>query len=212
MNKIKVDTKQHILEVSLDLFSRKGYSSVSIRDICGKVGIKESSVYYHFKNKQDIFESLCQSFTDVTYAIPQNFAVEMSKVTTVSEEAFLFVCQSFLNDYLMDDKVNKFIRMLILEQSTNSEAAELYHKVLFDEALSGQRVIFEWLVKIGFLKDNAVDSMVMDYYAPVVYLFHRYLVAGEITEQIKAEVNQQLIKHVQHFLIKYKVDNQNQEC
>lgn len=207
MNKLKQDTKQHILEVSLDLFSRRGYSSVSIRDICGKVGIKESSVYYHFKNKQDIFDCLCKTFTDVTYAIPQNFAVEMSKVTSVSDEAFTFVCGSFLNDYLMDPKVNKFIRMLIIEQSTNPIAAELYHKVLFDDALSGQRVIFEWLVKIGFLKDNDVESMVMDYYAPVVYLFHRYLVAEEITEEIKAEVNRNLMKHVQHFLIKYKANN-----
>ena len=43
-------TKQQIFEVSLDLFSKKGYSAVSIRDICKYVQIKESSIYYHFKN------------------------------------------------------------------------------------------------------------------------------------------------------------------
>ena len=52
------DTKQKILEVSLDLFSQKGFSAVSIRDICAQVKIKESSVYYHFKNKQAIFDEL----------------------------------------------------------------------------------------------------------------------------------------------------------
>ena len=46
------DTKQRILDVSLDLFSRSGFSAVSIRDICGQVQIKESSIYYYFKNKQ----------------------------------------------------------------------------------------------------------------------------------------------------------------
>lgn len=204
MTKDKKDTKSHILQVSLDLFSQRGYSSVSIRDICGKVGIRESSVYHHFKSKQEIFDVLCKSFTDTTYAIPEAFAVEMRKVTAVGEEDFLMVCRSFLNDYLMNEKINKFIRMLIIEQSTNPQAAELYHKVLFDDALAGQQVIFEWLVRIGFLKDGEIDSMVMDYYAPVVYLFHRYLVAGEITEEIREEVNRHLLKHVRKFLSKYK--------
>lgn len=207
MNKAKLDTKNRILEVSLDLFSQKGYSSVSIRDICGKVGIKESTVYYHFKNKQDIFDVLCESFTNVTYAIPQEFAVEMAKVTTVQEQEFIFVCQTFLNDYLMNEKVNKFIRMLIIEQGTNPGAAALYHKVLFDDALAGQKVIFEWLIRIGFLKDGNLESMVMDYYAPVVYLFHRYLVADELTEEIRAEVNRNLMKHVHHFLAQYRLSD-----
>lgn len=203
MIKDKIDTKKLILDVSLELFSKRGYSSVSIRDICGKVGIKESTIYYHFANKQDIFDCLCKSFTDTTYALPKEFAEQASKVKTVKEEEFLMVCQSFLNGYLMDEKINKFIRMLIIEQSTNPQAAALYHKVLFDDALEGQKVIFGWLVSIGFLKDSDVDSMVFEYYASVVYLFHRYLVVGEITEDIKKQVNQLLVKHVQSFLARY---------
>ena len=50
------DTKQRILDVSLELFSQNGFSAVSIRDICRQVQIKESSVYYYFKSKQAIFD------------------------------------------------------------------------------------------------------------------------------------------------------------
>lgn len=204
MIKDKNDTKNRILQVSLDLFSLRGYSSVSIRDICGKVGIKESSVYHHFKSKQDIFDVLCNSFTETLYALPQAFSVEMQKVTSVKDEEFIFVCQSFVNDYLMNEKINKFIRMLIIEQSTNVQAAELYHRVLFDDALAGQKVIYQWLVSIGFLKNSDIDMMVMEYYAHVIYLFHRYLAAGEITAGIRAEVNRSLLRHIQNFLAKYK--------
>ncbi|HEX3078220.1 MAG TPA: TetR/AcrR family transcriptional regulator [Lachnospiraceae bacterium] len=202
--KQKASTKAHILEVALDLFSKRGYSSVSIRDICGKVGIKESSVYYHFKSKMEIFDELCKYITDVTNSMSQNFDVKMSEAITVTEEEFLAVCQSYLNYYLMDGKINRFIRMLIIEQSTNPQAAELYHKVLFDKALEGQQAIFEWLIRIGFLKDSNVECMVLAYYAPFVYYFHRYLVTEEITEEIREEVNQNITKHVQHFLSIYK--------
>ena len=204
MIKDKNDTKNRILQVSLDLFSLRGYSSVSIRDICGKVGIKESSVYHHFKSKQDIFDVLCNSFTETLYALPQAFSVEMQKVTSVKDEEFIFVCQSFVNDYLMNEKINKFIRMLIIEQSTNVQAAELYHRVLFDDAVAGQKVIYQWLVGIGFLKNSDVDMMVMEYYSHIIYLFHRYLAAGEITAGIRAEVNRSLLRHIQNFLAKYK--------
>lgn len=204
MSKGKTNTKSRILEVALNLFSRRGYSSVSIRDICGEVGIKESSIYFHFKSKKDIFDTLCNEFTDTTYNISQNFTAKMSEETKFTDEEFLSACQIYLNDYLMDDKINKFIRMLIIEQSTNPQAAALYHMVLFDKALAGQQAIFEWLVKIGFLWDSDVESMVMEYYAPIVYIFHRYLVTEMITVEIREEVNRKVIKHVHYFLAKYK--------
>ena len=59
------ETKQKILDVALDLFSQKGFSAVSIRDICKVVEIKESSVYYHFKNKQAVFDELLQHFETI---------------------------------------------------------------------------------------------------------------------------------------------------
>ena len=49
------DTKQRILDVSLELFSQNGFSAVSIRDICRQVQIKESSVYFAYsRTKQAI--------------------------------------------------------------------------------------------------------------------------------------------------------------
>lgn len=204
MGKRKTNTKSRILEVSLNLFSQRGYSSVSIRDICGEVGIKESSIYSHFRNKKDIFETLCQNFTDTTNNISQDFTVKMTEETKFTDKEFLYACQHYLNDYLMDSKINKFIRMLIIEQSTNPQAAALYHMVLFDKALEGQQAIFDWLVKIGFLRDSDVENMVIEYYSPFIYFFHRYLVEETITEEIREEVNQKVIKHVQHFLAEYK--------
>ena len=58
-------TREKILDISLELFSQKGYSAVSIRDICKCVGIKESSVYYHFENKQNIFDVLLNKFSEI---------------------------------------------------------------------------------------------------------------------------------------------------
>ena len=205
MLKEKKDTKQIILDTALELFSKRGYSGVSIRDISGKIGIKESAIYYHFKNKQDIFDVLCQSFNNVMYAIPSQFSTKMANVKKVEIEAFSMVCHGYFTNYLMEDRVNRFLRMLILEQGISEVAEKMYHNIMFDEAIGNQILIFSWLIQVGFLKTNNVERMVMDYHTMVVYLFHRYLICGEITEQVKQIINEELSKHIEHFLQIYGV-------
>lgn len=44
-------TKPRILETAITLFSMKGYSGVSMRDIAREVGISPPALYNHFDNK-----------------------------------------------------------------------------------------------------------------------------------------------------------------
>lgn len=57
-----MNTKQKILNEALTLFSEKGYSSVYVGDIADAVGIKASSLYKHYKSKQEIFDSCIKVF------------------------------------------------------------------------------------------------------------------------------------------------------
>jgi AcrR family transcriptional regulator len=47
--------REAILERAAKLFSRKGYTGVSIRDIAQACGITNAALYYHFKNKDDLY-------------------------------------------------------------------------------------------------------------------------------------------------------------
>lgn len=44
-----MNTREKIISESLNLFSRKGFDAISVRDIAKAVGIKASSLYNHFK-------------------------------------------------------------------------------------------------------------------------------------------------------------------
>ncbi len=61
-----MNTKERIFDVALDLFSKKGYDSVSLREIAEEVGIKKSSIYSHYSSKEailiDIFQYLSGLF------------------------------------------------------------------------------------------------------------------------------------------------------
>lgn len=52
------ETRAEILRVALELFTEKGYEATSTRDISEALGLTKSSLYYHFRNKEEIVASL----------------------------------------------------------------------------------------------------------------------------------------------------------
>ena len=52
------DTRREAQRVALDLFTRQGYESTSLRQIADALGINKASLYYHFPSKEAILRSL----------------------------------------------------------------------------------------------------------------------------------------------------------
>jgi len=52
------DTRQRILAIARDLFVRQGYTGTTIADIASQLGATTAALYYHFKSKADILDSL----------------------------------------------------------------------------------------------------------------------------------------------------------
>ena len=54
----RTDTKSRLLDHARLLFAQHGYEGVSMRDIAGSVGIRQSAIYNHFENKQHLLVTL----------------------------------------------------------------------------------------------------------------------------------------------------------
>ena len=54
----KVDTRQRILDVALDLFTEQGYDGTSLRQIAERLSITKAAIYYYFESKEDILMAL----------------------------------------------------------------------------------------------------------------------------------------------------------
>ena len=61
---MKVNNRDKIFDVSIDLFSKFGYDGVSVRQIAGEVGIKESSIYNHYNSKEAILDSILNFYIE----------------------------------------------------------------------------------------------------------------------------------------------------
>ena len=52
--------KQHLLETAEQLFTEHGYQAVSIRDIAQASGVTNAALYYHFPNKEALFDEVIE--------------------------------------------------------------------------------------------------------------------------------------------------------
>src|SRR5579875_3852843 len=53
-----VQTRERILDVAQDLFTRHGYDKTSLRDIAERLQITKAALYYYFGRKEDILVEL----------------------------------------------------------------------------------------------------------------------------------------------------------
>ncbi|GEN50910.1 TetR/AcrR family transcriptional regulator [Alkalibacterium pelagium] len=96
------ETREKILNEAISVFEVKGYNKTSMRDIQIKAQVSKGTIYYHFKNKEELFlccikkvseESLkswkeissnLQSATDKLYAWTELGIIEMRSPKTKS--------------------------------------------------------------------------------------------------------------------------------
>lgn len=52
------DTRSRIQQVALELFTEHGYDKTSLREIAERLGVTKAALYYHFRSKDDIVNSL----------------------------------------------------------------------------------------------------------------------------------------------------------
>lgn len=202
-----MSTKELILIKALDLFSSYGYDPVSVRDIASAVGIKESSLYNHFKNKQDIFDSILAEYSerggqmfrkveitgeDMQFKVDTR-AIDMYK--GMSNEHFVDISSKVFDFYFTDDISVKIRRMLTIEQYRNPELRKLYRKVSFDDALDFQAGLFAALMEAGAFRKSDPYMMAMAFFAPIFLIFYKF----DNDEASLPEARAMFIRHVEHF-------------
>lgn len=51
-----------MIAIALKAFLERGYDAVPLKDIADTAGVKQASIYYHFKDKHDLLEACAHAF------------------------------------------------------------------------------------------------------------------------------------------------------
>ncbi len=73
------DTRTRILDLAEELTQTKGFNGFSYLDLAAGVGVKSSSIHYHFKAKADLALALVERLREVQQAAIEGFDKDLNK-------------------------------------------------------------------------------------------------------------------------------------
>ena len=160
-----ITTKQKILEVSADLFSKKGFNGVSVREIARNVGIKESSLYNHYQNKDDILVKIFDYYeTEIEKATPsEEYLAEKINSLPANE----FWEKGMINFQRATQKplMQKISKIVLLEMFQNERARDIALNELFIRQQNLVETIFGLMQKRNMVKQDLDPEFLAAEYA-----------------------------------------------
>ena len=164
------NTKQEILEASLELFSVQGFEATSISQIADAVGIRKASLYSHFESKQAILDALVEEVLE-QYGKHSIFARKdweknADSLPRTSDEAAQMILGQ-IRYILHDPTISRARKMLVIEQFQNRSLAELQTKQNYSDVLRYFTGLVKQLIRQGVLAEEDPEIMAAQFCLPI---------------------------------------------
>lgn len=122
------NTKEKIFIESAKLFSSKGFYAVSVRNIAKNVGITQSSLYNHFKSKEEILSELYVRIESKVFAELGDITDMQNTVLNFEPDEYLL--SEFDTYYKFWNENENMWQLLCSEQYSNKVASALMLGIL----------------------------------------------------------------------------------
>ena len=149
-------TKRKIFETSMKLFAEKGYDATSVEEITATVGVAKGTLYYHFSNKEEIFNFLIEEGMKLLY---NSIDIKTAKFSNYIDKIKAII----LIEIKIVVKYENLIKIL-LSQFCGSEARNEMCKEYILEYVNKIESIVKEGMKIGQIKNGNPNIIASEIY------------------------------------------------
>ncbi len=171
-----MNTKEKIFDVSLDLFSKKGYDSVSLNEIAERVGIKKSSIYSHYSSKEailmDIFNHLTNLFEyDELLNSKELLLRKDNEILIENPELFYHMGSEAIKAMFSEERNLKIWKLIFIQMHYNEKIRLFFQDEILVKPLIFWKGFFTILKEQGIIKkDSNPELLAKEYYSFPIYL------------------------------------------
>ena len=185
-------TRSALLTVAHELFSEQGYAATSTKDIVGRAEVTRGALYYHFHNKESLFQAVFERFRQArTQAI-------MTRV----QEAEGDLWQRFVETgctAVVESLSDKSAQRIIFTDGPSVLSPDIWHKNL--QGVNFFTQVLEQLEAEGFIEEKTPHK------ALARLLWGAFLEAGVYVSHATDFVGAQneMLQGLKHWLGKLRV-------
>lgn len=160
---MKTQTKDKIFDTALDLFSKKGYDSVSVRTIASEVGIKESSIYNHYSSKKDILMSILNYFEEYFKGNPLDDE-SIRKLLEENPEEFYHQGFEMFKQQIFEEKILKIMKLIFVQMYQIDEVKEFFLREILGGSTDFWSDVFEILIQKNVIGSDCNPNKLAEMY------------------------------------------------
>lgn len=160
-------TKKSILASSLALFSSSGFKATTVRDIANSVGVKQSALYNHFKNKEEILETLIEEL--MTSAIANIFTPKDSPSERLHGKSMLLSISTTFKLISFDIKNEALFKLLIQEIYNNERVREIYNEYFYQTNVKKLSSILFEMMQNDIIRSNDPLILANEFFSPLFF-------------------------------------------
>ncbi len=199
-------TKDKILKHALKLFSSKGYKATTVRDIAGAVGIKQSALYNHFKNKDEILETLISNLT--SSAIVTLFDDKESQELYRQGKSLLMSIATTFKLISFDGQNEALFKLLMQEIYRNERIREIYNEHFYQENVKKLSGLFFAMMQDDMIKSSDPLLLANEFFSSL-FFYQMQVSLLKLDKKSTSSVVSLFEKHVDHFWDNIKVEKQD---
>lgn len=192
------ETKKIILNSAIELFYKKGYDQVSIRTIADSVGIKGSSIYNHFKSKEDILIEMVNYHKEY---VSNNYkgtlaGVDMESITSESKvEDLLILSYHQTLGNLATKELQHIFHILSRNQLSHPIVSEYLNEILLVKAREGLKKLFDKMNELNIIHYSDTELLAHEFYSYIIYLYYDHYLINKTDEPMEPKLK----NHIRFF-------------
>ena len=198
-------TKEKILKTSLKLFSAKGYKATTVRDIAGAMGVKQSALYNHFKNKDEILETLISNLT--SSAIVTLFDDKDTQELQKQGKALLASIATTFKLLGFDGQNEALYKLLMQEIFRNERIREIYNEHFYQENVKKLSGLFFGMMQNEVIKSSDPLLLANEFFSPL-FFYQMQVTLLKLDKKSTSSVVSMFEKHVDYFWDNIKLEKQ----
>jgi len=160
-------TKEKILKHALKLFSSKGFKATTVRDIAGSIGIKQSALYNHFKNKDEILETLIRDLT--SSAIVTLFDNKDAQELHKEGKSLLMSIATTFKLLSFDGQNEALFKLLMQEIFRNERIRDIYNEYFYQENVKKLSGLFFAMMQDDMIKSSDPLLLANEFFSPLFF-------------------------------------------
>ena len=166
-----MNTKEKIFNTSLDLFSKKGYDSVSLREIAEEVGIKKSSIYSHYPSKEAILMDIFNHFTKSFEIDSEEIQLSEDNPLLENPELFYHKGSEAIKNMIFQEQNLKIWKLILIQMHHNETIRTFFQNDILVKPLIFWEGLFTILKEKKIIRNDSNPKLLAkQYYSFPIYL------------------------------------------